>query len=92
MRSDEKISNQIKTIKTIKQHFYLSHMKYGKSIGFVSGKMIFFIGNNRVLGHFLPKKHDSSKKKSVRHAPSQDEIKQHFAAFISMGNFALKNP
>jgi hypothetical protein len=45
-------------------------MEYEGSIGFVSRKMIFFIADIHVLGLFMVKKHDLSKKKiSVRHAP-----------------------
>jgi hypothetical protein len=50
-------------------HFYLPHMEFEGSIGFVSRKMIFF-ADFHLLGLFMVKKHDLSKKKfSVCHAP-----------------------
>jgi hypothetical protein len=49
--------------------FYLPHMEYEGSIGFVSRKMKFFIADFHVLG-LRAKKHDLSEKKfSVCHAP-----------------------
>jgi hypothetical protein len=48
--------------------FYLPHMEYEGSIGFVSRKMN--IADFHVLGFFMTKKHDLSEKKiSVCHAP-----------------------
>jgi hypothetical protein len=38
--------------------FYLPHMEYEGSIGFVSRKMNFFIADSHVLGLFMAKKHD----------------------------------
>jgi hypothetical protein len=43
--------------------FYLPHMEYEGSIGFVSRKMKFLIADIHVLGLFVAKKHDLSKKK-----------------------------
>jgi hypothetical protein len=48
----------------------LPHMEYEGRIGFVMRKIIFFIADFHVLGHFMAKKHDlSDKKNSVCHAP-----------------------
>jgi hypothetical protein len=45
-------------------------MEYEGSFGFVSRKMKTIIGDFHVLGFFMAKKHDLSKKKfSVCHAP-----------------------
>jgi hypothetical protein len=45
-------------------------MEYEGSIGFATGKIKFFIADFHVLGLFIPKKHDLSKKKIfVCHAP-----------------------
>jgi hypothetical protein len=50
--------------------FYLPHMEYEGSIGFVSRKRKIFIADFHVLGLFMAKKHDLSKKKfSVCYAP-----------------------
>jgi hypothetical protein len=49
-------------------------MEYEGSIGFVSRKMKKIIADFHVLGLFMDKKHDLSKKKSVCHAPLLDEI------------------
>jgi hypothetical protein len=51
--------------------FYLPHMEYEGSFGFVSTKMKKkIIADFHVLGLFMAKKHDLSEKKfSVRHAP-----------------------
>jgi hypothetical protein len=58
--------------------FYLPHMEYERSIGFVSRKMKIIIADFHVLGLFMAEKHDlSEKKNSVCHAPSPpllDEI------------------
>jgi hypothetical protein len=49
--------------------FYLPHMEYEGSIGFVMRKMIFF-ADFHVLGLFMAKKHDLSDKMfSICHAP-----------------------
>jgi hypothetical protein len=48
--------------------FYLPHMEYEGSIGFVSKKME-KIADFHVLGIFLAKKYDLSKNNSVCHAP-----------------------
>jgi hypothetical protein len=40
-------------------------MEYEGSIGFVTGKMIFFIADFHVLGLFIAKKHDLKKFPSV---------------------------
>jgi hypothetical protein len=39
--------------------FYYPHMEYKGSIGFATGKMIFFIADFHVLGLFIPKKSDA---------------------------------
>jgi hypothetical protein len=47
---------------SIFQIFYLPHMEYEGSIGFVSRKMKKFIADFHVLGLFMAKKHDLSDK------------------------------
>jgi hypothetical protein len=50
--------------------FYLPHMEYEGSIGFVMRKINFFFADFHVLGLFMAIKHDKSdKKNSVCHAP-----------------------
>jgi hypothetical protein len=43
---------------TLQIIFYLPHMEYEGSIGFVTGKMKFFIVDFHVFGLFIAKKHD----------------------------------
>jgi hypothetical protein len=46
--------------------FYLPHMEYEESIGFVMRKMNFFIADFHVLGLSMSKKHDLSDKQNFR--------------------------
>jgi hypothetical protein len=53
-------------------NFYLPHMEYEESIGFVSRKMKKKIADFHVLRLFMAKKHDLSEKTfSVCHAPGR---------------------
>jgi hypothetical protein len=54
----------------LKSSFYLPHMEYERSVGFVSRKITFLIAYFHVLGLFIAKKYNLSEKKfSVCHAP-----------------------
>jgi hypothetical protein len=68
---EEKVSDlTFRNICIYKLIFYLPHMEYEGSIGFVMRKMKFFFADFHVLGLFMAKKHDLSDKKiSVCHAP-----------------------
>jgi hypothetical protein len=64
------VASKKHSLKKFKSYFYLSHMEYEGSIGFVSRKWKKFIADFHVWGLFMAKKHDLSEKKiSVCPAP-----------------------
>jgi hypothetical protein len=67
--------------RTSESGFYLLHMEYGGSIGFVSRKMKKIISIFYVLGLFMAKKHDLSEQNFfVCHAPGSVAVERKICA------------